>query len=60
MLVPLALLALGAIFAGFVFHQLSSRPSTGDDFWKGSIAFDEHLMHAMHEVPLWVKLPRRW
>jgi NADH-quinone oxidoreductase subunit L len=26
------------------------------EFWKGSIAFDSHLMHAMHEVPLWVKL----
>ena len=26
------------------------------EFWRGSIAFDTNLMHAMHEVPLWVKL----
>ena len=25
-------------------------------FWAGSIAYDAGLMHAMHEVPLWVKL----
>jgi hypothetical protein len=23
----------------------------GETFWKGSVAFNEHLMHAMHEVP---------
>ena len=25
-------------------------------FWAGSLAFDQHLMHEIHEVPLWVKL----
>ena len=33
----------------------SSRPSSGADFWSGSVAFNEHLTHAMHEVPVWVK-----
>src|SRR3546814_17445753 len=28
----------------------------GAEFWNGSLAFDEHLMHAMHDVPLLVKL----
>ena len=28
----------------------------GAHFWGGSIAFDAHLAHAIHEVPLWVKL----
>ena len=52
MLVPLALLALGAVVAGFVFaHDFLDSA----DFWNGSIAFDEHLAHAMHEVPWWVK-----
>ena len=53
MLVPLILLSLGAIFAGIAFHHPFLEEAT---FWNGSIAYDEHLMHAMHEVPLWVKL----
>ncbi len=53
MLVPLILLSIGAIFAGFVFHtQFIDEP----EFWNGAIAYNEHLIHAMHEVPLWVKL----
>ena len=53
MLVPLILLSIGAIFAGFVFHtQFIDEP----EFWNGAIAYNEHLIHAMHDVPLWVKL----
>src|SRR3546814_8712526 len=47
-------LALGAVFAGFIFHH--GFIDVEGNFWNGSIAFDAHLMHAMHEVPLWVKL----
>jgi NADH-quinone oxidoreductase subunit L len=54
MLVPLGVLALGAVFAGFVFHH--EFVSAGDGhFWQGSVVFTEHLIHAMHDVPLWVK-----
>ena len=56
MLIPLGVLALGAIFAGFLFHGPFVEAAEGAAFWAGSIAFDEHLMHAAHEVPLWVKL----
>ncbi len=56
MLVPLGLLAIGAIFAGFGFHLSFIDPEVGAHFWNGSIAFDAHLMHAAHQVPLWVKL----
>ena len=53
MLVPLGVLSLGAVFAGWVF----SHAFLGNaEFWGGSIFYNEHLMHAMHEVPLWVKL----
>jgi NADH-quinone oxidoreductase subunit L len=55
MLVPLILLSVGAVFAGFVFHDAFVGPEGGAGFWHGSLAFDEHLMHAMHEVPTWVK-----
>jgi NADH-quinone oxidoreductase subunit L len=53
MLVPLALLSVGAVFAGYAFTHnfLDSAP-----FWNGSLAYDGELMHHMHEVPLLVKL----
>jgi NADH-quinone oxidoreductase subunit L len=54
-LVPLALLSLGAIAAGQVFHNAFVEAEHGPAFWAGSLAFDEHLAHAMHEVPGWVK-----
>ncbi|MGX7895146.1 NADH-quinone oxidoreductase subunit L [Tsuneonella sp. HG222] len=53
MLVPLGVLSLGAVFAGFVFH---TQFIDGESFWNGAIAYNEHLIHAMHEVPLLVKL----
>ncbi|SNS44681.1 NADH-quinone oxidoreductase subunit L [Sphingopyxis indica] len=56
MLIPLGVLSLGAIFAGFLFAHPFIYPEEGMAFWKGSIAFDEHLMHAAHEVPTLIKL----
>ncbi|MBS0505559.1 MAG: NADH-quinone oxidoreductase subunit L [Proteobacteria bacterium] len=56
MLVPLILLSVGAVFAGFVFHTNFLDAEHGGDFWKGSLFFDAHLMHEMHLVPAWVKL----
>ena len=56
MLIPLAVLTVGAVFAGFVFKTASVDAEGGAAFWAGSIAFDAGLMHAAHEVPLWVKL----
>ncbi len=53
MLLPLAILSLGAVFAGFVFHEAFIDEA---GFWNGAIAYNEHLIHAMHAVPLWVKL----
>jgi NADH-quinone oxidoreductase subunit L len=55
MLVPLALLSLGAIAAGQVFHEWFVGAERGAAFWNGSLSFSEHLAHASHEVPLWVK-----
>ena len=48
MLVPLGVLSLGAIFAGWVFsHAFLEEPG----FWNGAIYYNEELMDAMHEVP---------
>jgi NADH-quinone oxidoreductase subunit L len=55
MLVPLGLLGLGAVFAGFVFAPWFLSEGSGP-FWKGALVFDETLLHAMHGVPEWVKL----
>jgi NADH-quinone oxidoreductase subunit L len=55
MLIPLIVLSLGAVLAGFVFHDAFIGPEGGLAFWKGALAFNSHLMHAAHEVPTWVK-----
>ena len=52
MLVPIGMLAVGAVAAGFLFSHNFLESA---EFWQGSVAFDEHLAHAMHEVPVWVK-----
>ncbi|WP_324075798.1 MAG: NADH-quinone oxidoreductase subunit L [Erythrobacter sp.] len=53
MLLPLGILGLGAVLAGFVFHhQFIDDPA----FWGEAIFYNEGLIHAMHAVPLWVKL----
>jgi NADH-quinone oxidoreductase subunit L len=56
MLVPLGLLSFGAVFAGAMFHISFLDSLAGPAFWQGSVFFDEHLMHAMHEVPVLVKM----
>src|SRR3546814_9142985 len=55
MLVPLGLLSLGAIFSGILFHHPFLYPEEGMAFWKSSIFFNEHLMHAAHPVPTLIK-----
>jgi NADH-quinone oxidoreductase subunit L len=55
MLIPLAVLALGALFAGLAFKGVFIGDGY-EGFWKGSLftAKDNHILHAMHEVPKWV------
>ncbi len=56
MRLPLVILSLGAIFAGWAFSDIFLDPERGAEFWRGAIFFDAHLMHARHEVPELVKL----
>ncbi|AOL23440.1 NADH-quinone oxidoreductase subunit L [Erythrobacter litoralis] len=60
MLVPLGVLTIGAVFAGYVFKYPfidgSSEMVDPNGFWGNSIYFNENLIHALHAVPLWVKL----
>ncbi|WP_067732054.1 NADH-quinone oxidoreductase subunit L [Novosphingobium naphthalenivorans] len=50
MLLPLVILSVGAVFAGFVFQHAFVSEGTGE-FWKGALVFHEHLIHAMHGIP---------
>ncbi|MCO6416701.1 NADH-quinone oxidoreductase subunit L [Siccirubricoccus sp. KC 17139] len=57
MLIPLLLLAVGAVLTGYVFAPLFIGEHE-HGFWHGSIvnAAHNHILHAMHEVPAWVPL----
>ncbi len=52
MLLPLALLGFGALAAGIVFHDYFIGHNY-DHFWKGALftGKDNHILHAMHEIP---------
>ena len=52
MLVPLTLLSVGAVVAGWVFSHAFLDSA---EFWGGSIFYNENLIHAMHDVPWPVK-----
>ncbi|HEU4696576.1 MAG TPA: NADH-quinone oxidoreductase subunit L [Sphingomicrobium sp.] len=55
-LVPICLLAVGALLAGQFFHPVFVNGETAPAYWRGIISFSGHLAHAAHESPLWVKL----
>ncbi|EZQ16628.1 NADH-quinone oxidoreductase subunit L [Aquamicrobium defluvii] len=57
MLVPLYILAVGALFAGFVFHDQFIGDAY-EAFWKTALftSADNHVLHDMHNVPMWVKM----
>jgi NADH-quinone oxidoreductase subunit L len=55
-LVPIALLALGALLSGQIFHAIFVDPERAPDFWRGTVAFSKHLAEAAESSALWVKL----
>jgi NADH-quinone oxidoreductase subunit L len=57
MLIPLALLAFGAVAAGLVFHHHFIGHDY-DAFWKGALftGKDNHILHEMHDIPRLVPL----
>jgi NADH-quinone oxidoreductase subunit L len=56
MLVPLYLLAAGAVVAGVIFVEYFYGHHY-DEFWQGALFTlpDNHLVHEFHNVPKWVK-----
>ena len=57
MLVPLFILAVGALFAGVVFKEYFFGHEYAE-FWKGALftGAENEILHEFHHVPLWVKL----
>ncbi|MDD7908517.1 NADH-quinone oxidoreductase subunit L [Pseudovibrio exalbescens] len=57
MTVPLLLLSVGALFAGMAF-KANFFGEAYDAFWKGSlfVSSENHILHEMHHVPVWVRL----
>ncbi|RZF64900.1 NADH-quinone oxidoreductase subunit L [Sphingomonas populi] len=55
-LIPLIVLSIGAVFAGFVFHPFFTDPTAGESYWRGALAFHEHLSEAVEHLPTLVKL----
>jgi len=56
MTIPLAILAAGAVAAGFVFYEYFVGHHY-EDFWRGSLFLaGENVLEAAHHVPTWVKL----
>ncbi|KAJ0335915.1 hypothetical protein COL154_014385, partial [Colletotrichum chrysophilum] len=57
MLVPLYILAAGALFAGFLFHGYFIGGGY-EDFWKAAVFTlpGNHILHEIEEVPMWVHL----
>ncbi|THF52323.1 NADH-quinone oxidoreductase subunit L [Allorhizobium terrae] len=57
MLIPLYVLTVGALFAGFIFHDYFFGEAYAE-FWKGALFTGPHneVLHEVHHVPVWVKL----
>ncbi len=53
MLLPLAVLSVGALFAGVVFHSVFLGEAA-DAFWRGSAVVDHGLAAAAERLPAWV------
>jgi NADH-quinone oxidoreductase subunit L len=54
MLIPLYVLAAGALLAGFLFHGFFIGEGF-EDFWRESLAQND-IMHRFHETPGWIAL----
>ncbi|HEY4202249.1 MAG TPA: NADH-quinone oxidoreductase subunit L [Devosiaceae bacterium] len=56
MLVPLYVLAFGAVVAGVIFYGMFFEDIEHvTHFFNGAVVINEHALEAAHEAPLWVK-----
>jgi NADH-quinone oxidoreductase subunit L len=55
MLIPIGVLAVGSIFAGFPFKELFVGNGV-EEFFRDSLKMHPHIIEDMEEIPHWVKL----
>jgi NADH-quinone oxidoreductase subunit L len=55
-LVPICLLALGALAAGQLFHGIFIDAVRAPNFWRGTVAFSRELAESAEQSAFWVKL----
>ena len=57
MLIPLYVLAAGAVLAGIVFYEPFIGHHSSEEFWREAIFFapDNNIIDEFHQVPKWVK-----
>jgi NADH-quinone oxidoreductase subunit L len=53
MLIPLAVLAMGSVLAGFPFKELFAGHGIGE-FFRESIKMNPHVIEEMHHIPGWI------
>ena len=58
MLLPLVVLAAGALFSGYIGHTVFGMVEPSGEFWHGAIVFGEthNVLEAAHELPEWIGL----
>jgi NADH-quinone oxidoreductase subunit L len=54
MLIPIGVLAVGSIFAGFPFKELFAGGSV-DEFFRESLKMNPHIIEDMEGIPEWIK-----
>src|SRR3984957_17817128 len=54
MLIPIGVLAVGSIFAGFPFKELFAGGSV-DEFFRESLKMNPHIIEDMEGIPGWIK-----
>jgi NADH-quinone oxidoreductase subunit L len=55
MLIPIGLLAIGAVFAGQIFHGIFTDAERAPTFWRGAVAFSKHLAEDREGIATWAK-----
>jgi NADH-quinone oxidoreductase subunit L len=56
MMIPLAILSFGAVFAGAIFHHAFTGIEGAPEFWRGALVFNKELAEAAEHIPELIKL----
>jgi NADH-quinone oxidoreductase subunit L len=54
MLIPIGVLAVGSVAAGFPFKELFASPHGVEEFFRDSVKMNPHILEDMEHVPYWL------